>query len=61
MPQSFLLQGKTYEFSHLVPQQGMEQLPTIKINSNINLKRYKCKCVCLMQIFKVHQWESLQV
>lgn len=47
-----LLLGKTSEFSQPTTQQGMEQLPTIRINSNINFKREKCKFLCLMQISK---------
>lgn len=52
MPWRLLLQGKPSEFLQLTSQQGMEQLPTIRINSNINFKRHKCKCLCLMRISK---------
>lgn len=52
MPWRLLLLEKTSEFSLPTSCQGMEQLPIIRINSNINYKRYKCKCLCLMQISK---------
>lgn len=52
MPWRLLLLGKTSEFSLPTSCQGMKQLPTIRINSNINYKSYKCKCLCLMQISK---------
>lgn len=40
------------EFSQLTSWQGMEQLPIIRINSNINFKRYKGKHLCFIQISK---------